>query len=1092
MRRSSAWFKNNLREIKNTLGRYIAILVIITLGVAFYSGLKVTKTAMIKTLDGYVDRFKMYDYKLVSSLGLTTEDVLFFNEQEDYIAEGSISMDVIADYEDDTGIVLKAHSITNSVNQLDIKHGRMPEAANECVLDNIYFSNDALGKKIIVSSENDENTKDSFKYDEYTVVGLANSTNYINNDRGTTSLGNGKVYAYAYLPEEGFSTDFYTEIFLKFNGYHEVYSDEYSNLISSYKETIDMALDNRGEIRYQNIVGEAQEELDSAQAEYNDGYNEYLSEKNNVQDELDDALVKLKDANRDIVESENKLIDSENKLADGEQEYQDSLEKYEESLSEYKAEKASALKLLNETQIEIDNNRKVVVSSMNRIEGSGVLEQYKQLSESIQMLEAALAQINDPTNPEYISTQERLNQSKVAIAEIEASGVIKQYDELELSLKLLDSKQKEIDEGRKDTLNKFALAETELEDAKSKLDIAKAEIQNSKQEIELGWDALEEGKAEYNKGLKEYEDGKKEAKNGFLEAEKELADAQKKINDAQIKIDDISKPIVFALDRSYNSGYYNIDNDSSIVDDIANVLPMFFFFVAALVCSTTMKRMVDEQRSQIGTLKSLGYSDGAITRKFMGYSGSAAIIGCAIGFFLGTKFFPMAIWEAYSMLYRFAPIEYVFDIKLATISLTVALLCSAGVTFISCKAELLQMPAQLIRPKAPKAGKRVFLEKIPKLWNKIGFLHKVSIRNIFRYKQRFFTTVIGVSGCTALIVAALGISNSISNIANDQFDSIMKYDYSISFVDDQNNDDKAKFIEQYNNDLSECVFVSSNDVEVIDGDKKTKATVIATDDSNITNLINLASNGETVQYPEYGKVAINEKLANELDIDTGDNITFISDTAKVIEIEVSGEFENYIGNYLYMTQKTYEDFFGEEAIYKTAYATTEGEDLYSISASLLKDSEIINVSVINDIRMSVDDMMQSLDTIIWLVILFAVTLSFVVIYNLNNINITERNREVATLKVLGFYPNETETYVFRESMIMTVIGAIIGLGIGKILHMFIMNEIKVEMVTFKSQIFAWSYIVAFIITVLCTVIVSLMLKKKIERINMTESLKSVE
>lgn len=1105
MKRNSAWRKNNRREIKNTWERYIAIMAIITLGVGFFAGLKVTKTAMVNNLDNYVNEYKMYDFRLLSTLGLTSEDVEYFNEQEGILAEGQVSVDFIAEINidgEENGKVLKAHTITNSLNNINIIYGRMPEASNELVLDASFFSEDIIGEIVEISSENEEDTTNLFAHQEYKVVGIADSVNYLNYDRGTTNLASGSINGFAYLPEDGIDSEYYTEIMIgledsRLGNNHsarevKVYTDEYKDVVSEYEETLEEELELRANLRYEDIIREANEALADAQKEYDEGYEEYLSEKADAESELEEARIKLEEAKKEIADNEEKLKDAEVEIAEAEEKYLDGLKSYREGLEEYQSEKADILLTFESNQEEINVNRAALMSGIIEIEESGVLTQYEQLKQAIAELEQTLALLDDPSSHEYLTVMESLNISKGAVAEIEATGVIEQYKVLQNSLLQLDQGQKELDEAKEETNLGFAQVEEELKDAEEKLELAKKEIEEGKQEINDGWIALEEGKIEYEEGLVEYEDGKREADEGFAEAESELADARIKISDAKKEVDDIPEPKTFVLNRNYNSSYANFDNDSSIVNGIAKILPMFFFLVAALVCSTTMTRMVDEQRTQIGTLKALGYSDGAITRKYMFYSGSASLIGCVVGYILGTKFFPMAIWEAYGMLYGFAPIEYVFDIKLAIICLFISLLCSAGVTFISCKNELLKMPASLIRPKAPKAGKRVLLEKIPFLWKKVSFLHKVSIRNIFRYKRRFLMTVIGIAGCTSLIVAALGIRDSIKNIANDQFGTIMTYDYDISFSEAFDKDDRESFADLYKEELSELVFVTTDEVEVVHGDTLKKVSLVTTDDPDITNVIGLYEDGETISYPSFNKVVVSNKLADELDIDTGEFITFHISPTDTVRVEVSGIFENYVGNYMFMTGGTYKVLFGESPEYKNAYANASSEDIYTVSALLLNDDEVITVNVINDIRVMVDNMMISLDSIIWLVIICAGALGFVVIYNLNNINITERSREIATLKVIGFYHNETASYVFRETITLTFIGALLGLGLGKLLHMFIMNEIKVEMVSFKQQIFGVSYLIAFLATLAVTLLVNWMLRKKIDRINMTESLKSVE
>ncbi len=444
------------------------------------------------------------------------------------------------------------------------------------------------------------------------------------------------------------------------------------------------------------------------------------------------------------------------------------------------------------------------------------------------------------------------------------------------------------------------------------------------------------------------------------------------------------------------------------------------------------------------------------------------------------------------MLYGFSSIEYVFDASLAVISMIASLVCSVGVTYISCKAELMEMPAQLLRPKAPKPGKRVLLEYIPVLWNRLGFLRKVSIRDILRYKRRFFMTVLGIAGCAALVVAAMGVRDSIRNIVNDQFNTITIYDYNIAFIEAQSQQEREEFTQKFSDVLSQCVFVYTDEMEVVQGNNIKKVSIVATDDPNITKVIGLHLDGQTVPYPDFGKVVINDKLARELGLSKGDTITIRYDEVNTAKAEISGIFENYVGNYLFMTAKTYQSLFGKEVLYKNAYAKTQEEDLYSVSAQLSKAEGVASVSVLNDMRTMVDNMMQGLDYIILLVIACACALGFVVIYNLNNINIIERTREIATLKVLGFYPRETRSYVFRETIMLTSIGCLFGLGLGKLLHEFVMEQISIEAVSFRKQIFLPSYLIAVAVTFMITFLVNLILQKKIEKINMAESLKSIE
>lgn len=1091
---NSAWRKNNRREIMHTWERFLAILAIIALGSGFYAGLKVTKSAMVNSMDSYIARQNMYDYRLISSLGLTKEDEQYFSGLDNITAEGAISMDVIASLDNDynSEVVLTMYSITDSINKLYLRKGRMPVAGNECVVDYRKFGEDIIGRTIKLASANDKETADAFAYNEYTVVGVVNSVNYLNYDRGTTRLSGGSVYAFVYIPPEGFKLDYYTEILIDLKDDSKIYSDEYDSLISNSEKLIKEALNERAAIRHQDIVEKAAKELLDAQEEYDKGRQEYLTQKGDAENELNKAWAELEDARQKIRENEEKLREGERRLNLAEEDYNRSYNEYSKSYKEYEDEKAKAMAEIDSAQKDIKEKRTLVESSIKKIEESGAVEQYNQLVQLLPTLQMTLENITDKESEEYLAALTQLNQAKAAVAGIEASGVISQYNELKTSLEQLDAGQEEIDKNRAEADKKFAEALEQLKAAKSQLDEGRRQIDKSKQELTDGRKDLAAGKAEYENGLSEYKKAKAEADDEFSKAEKELAQAEEKIKDAKKQIEDIPEARTYVLDRKSNMGYANFDNDSSIVEGIARVLPIYFFLVAALVCMTTMTRMVDEQRTQIGTLKALGCSDAAIIGKYISYSASAALIGCVIGYFLGTKFFPLAIWKAYGMLYELTSIKYIFDIKSAVVSLLVSLLCSAGVTFISCKTELLLMPAQLIRPRAPKPGKRVLLERIPFIWNKISFLRKVSVRNILRYKRRLIMTVSGIAGCTSLLVAAMGISDSIRNIVNDQFDSIMTYDFDISFSEARSIEDREQFVKAYDDLLSECVFISAREAEVLEKNRIKKVSVVAADDPDISKVMNLHYKNKPVLYPETGKVLINDKLAKNFNLAKGDTITIKINETESAKAQIGGIFENYIGNYLLMTAETYKEIFGEEAEYKNAYAVTVSDDIYKAAAILSDADNVTVVSVINDLRIMVANMMQSLDYVIWLVIACAGALGFVVIYNLNNINITERNREIATIKVLGFYSWETGSYVFRETIVITLIGSLFGLLLGRLLHGFVMAQINIEMISFKEQIFARSYLIAAAATFVITFIVNIILIRKLENINMTESLKAVE
>lgn len=551
----------------------------------------------------------------------------------------------------------------------------------------------------------------------------------------------------------------------------------------------------------------------------------------------------------------------------------------------------------------------------------------------------------------------------------------------------------------------------------------------------------------------------------------------------------------YVLTRNQNVGYACFENDSKIVLGISVVFPVFFFLVAALVCITTMSRMIEEQRTQIGILKALGYSETTIMAKYMIYSGSAAVLGCVTGFFVGCYAFPAIIWKVYGLMYGFCDISFVFSAPLFFISLAVALICSVGTTYISCKADLFNVSAELIRPKAPKNGKRVFIERITFIWKHLPFLHKVSIRNVFRYKGRFIMMLLGISGCTGLIITGFGIRDSIAKIADDQFTQILVYDEAVNFSDNMSVEELNGFKEEHSGIIKVFMPISKIPVDPVDtGSIRSVDLVTMYSENNWKTIFDLHDeDGKQIDYPKKGEVILSHNVADVCNVETGDTISFRDSDLNMITLKVSGICENYFYSYAYISAETYESSFEKKVPYRSAYvALKESVEPHEAAASFMNGSNVISVNINADTLEMFSKMMQAMNYIVVLVLFCAAALAFIVLYNLTNINITERIREIATIKVLGFYAYETASYVFRENAILTVLGAILGIPVGIWLHGYVMSNIKLDMVTFDVHVNGISYVYSFLFTFAFAVIVDIVMYFKLARINMAESLKSIE
>ena len=1249
--------KTTIREIKGSLGRYLAILAIVMLGVALFTGLKATTPAMIATENDYLAEQNFYDFRLLSTVGFEKEDVQKVAEMEQVAdAECAVSVDAVCTFGDGNESVYKFHTMPESINQIILTAGRMPEKADECVLDSAFYGEDMIGTQITVTDNNEEDMLEMFGVRTFTAVGIVRSPYYINFERGTTSIGEGKITAFLYVPEEAFACDYLTEIYVKTKQKYDVYTDAYEDYIDGMQEEMEEKTQALALARYERITEDAKKELDDAQAELDekmaeaqielaDARKKILDGEQEIIDgeqELRDGTQRAADGEREIAANEQKLVDSEQELVDGEREIREKEQEIqaaeqklaqaeheiaanEQKISDGKAELAQAkIKLKQqetnlkqqeakltdkeaqlkkqevelekkesqlqqqemqltgqetelqqqETQLkvqeaeleqqeksleqqetellqkeaelkqqeadlerqetELSNEEKIKVQAAKEQVQAGIkqvqvglgqvrpgLEQVrlalKELRAGLDQVRAGLKQVRAGLKQvrsgmtELRAGLEQVNagkkqieagKKKLASGKLQIQAAKKELAENE---KTLQESEKELDAGKSETVKaraqlddgkqelatgkvKLQEGRTELADGRQKIEKAKTELADAKEE-------LKKGRRELNKGKRELADARKEYADAKADVDKKTADAQQEIDDAREQLADIEEPDTYALTRNTNIGYACYESDSNIVAGIANVFPVFFFLVAALICMTTMNRMVEEQRTQIGVLKALGYGNGAIMCKYLFYAGSAAAAGAVLGCVIGTWLFPKVIWMGYSIMYSMGEITYYFDGWLAVFSLLAALLCSMGAAYVSCRYELYSVPANLIRPKAPKSGKRIFLENIGFFWSRMKFLHKVSVRNIFRYKKRFFMMILGISGCTALLLTGFGLKDSVTNVADMQYDEMQIYDIGITFSEsvqeadlDQLNEKTVNMLERYAGRYEESVDLD------FEGKTKSMYLGIAQNTKEIGDFLKLkTTNGENIDYPAKGEVVLTAKAAETLGIRVGDSVVLRDSEMNRLTVEVCALCENYIYNCAYMNQETYVQQLGTEPEYKSAYVVVkEGVDIHEAAAAIADQSNVLSVSVTGDMRERIASMMKSMDYIVLLIIVCAGSLAFIVLYNLTNINITERIREIATIKVLGFYARETEDYVFRENLALTGLGALAGLGLGKWLHWFVMEQVKIDMLSFKTMITPWSYLWSLLLTFVFALLVNGLMYFKLENIHMAEALKSIE
>lgn len=1072
--------RSNLRQsILRSLGRYIAIAAIIALGSALFVGLLMTKADMVATGQAFLDEQNMFDIRLVSTYGWDREQV----EQAAALdgieeAEGVFYTDLITrvgDAQDD--LVYRYYTLPDRINQVCLQGGRMPEKITECLVEGFHADDSILGTKLRISTSNEEDSLEDVKTYLFTVVGYVSTPLYMDMNRGTTSVGSGSLEGFVYIPQESVNADYYTEIHLTIPGQHQIYSDSYNDLLEDTMDAIEPMAEEMGQLRFESVKTEAEAEYQDGYQEYLDGVKEYEEGKAEAEQELADALQELTDGEKEIEDTYKDLQNAERKLADGKSQILDGKKQLEEG----KKSLAAALAVAESGKAALDAQKASLESrtgySFDQLSGTlaSAPGEIAELNLQIARLDADISTEEDEGKRQELTKEKNSLQSRV--------------DHLQSLLKY-SGEVTAISAGYA-ALNELYAQQQTLIATEKQLEAQMEEVNRNITKVYNGYKELEEAKEEIADGWDEYYQGKAEAEQELADAAEELADAREDLAEARADIDSMEQPDVIVLDRNSNVGYSNLQSSSDIVQGVARVFPVFFLLIASLVCITTMTRMIEEERTQIGTLKALGYSNRAIISKYLLYAASSAVIGCGLGVFLGSTVFPSILWEAYKiMLYIKPQIVLTVNWPLCIIVMSAYLAVILYVTWYCCHRTLAEVPAELIRPKAPDAGKALFVEKLP-FWGRIGFLNKVTIRNIFRYRQRLAMMLVGIGGCTALLVTGFGLRDSIYNVADYQFQEVTLYDMAVYFQDEVDAETKQDFLEKLPAG-AEHMFYHQSSVD-LEFENRTKSLYMIAAGEELENFMHLHRKDATVSMPGEGEVVLSVGVAEAMGVQVGDAVTMRNSNMEVLELMVSGIYENHVENYAIVLPETIKSQWGTLPERQMAYVRLpDGTDVHGVGADIADLRAVMNVSVSDDVADMVSNMMDALDLVIVLVVFCAGLLAVTVLYNLTNININERIREIATIKVLGFNASETAAYVFKENMALTVAGSILGLGLGYLLLIFVMTQVKIDMVWFKALVMPMSYVYAMALTILSAIAVNFIFYFKLQKINMAEALKSVE
>lgn len=1031
---SKKYTKTITREIRGSFGRFIAIIAIVALGVGFLVGILSSTPDMKATADKYYTDYSMSDFDLKSTMGFTEDDIdAIENIDEIQTVMPARVTDALISINNETvtaGRILGLDINNITVNKLDLKKGRMPENRKECVIEKPSNSMEdvSIGDTIIISDEN-EDADDTYRQKKFKVVGIVDSPYYFCTNKEPASVGTGRTGVILYTWMNAYDMDIYTDMFVLTAYRDEAFSDKYDSYIEDVTEEIEKVSDIRIPARHQEIIDEAMEEVQDAK----------------------DTLAEEK------AKAEKEFADAEKELADGQAEYDKGL-------------------------AELETAKKDVDSGLERINDSK-----KQIADGREELTAGKAQL-DAGKAQLDAVKPDIDQAKAALA---AGAVLPEEVLNQIAA---------YDEG----LAAWESGSAELAEQEAALNTAEAEIKKNEKILDDANAEIAENEALLRDASTELTDGRKELADGRAEAAAEFADAEYEIAEAEAEIADIEKPEWYILDRNSNLSYAKYSIDVEKVAAIATVFPIFFFLVAALVSLTTMTRMVEEERIQIGTLKSLGYRRRTIASKYMIYCGIATVIGCIAGLSVGFKVLPTVIAMAFASQYDLPPLITEFNVNYAILSCGLEILCTLGATWLACRHTLAEKPSALMIPRAPKAGKRILLERASFIWNKLSFTHKATARNVFRYKKHLFMTVIGIAGCTALIVAGFGIKDSLNALVNTQFNDLLKYDMRIELTEDKSDKTINDFLKD-----KEALSLSTSTVDIkSDNNKEQISTTlyVPEDSDKLKDFVVLRDRKTHEPVPfNNDSVIITEKMASVLEVSPGDSITIVDSDGVPAEFKLTGVTENYAGCYAYIAPDIYRDALdipvgsqnaGNSELEFNCYlldSGISGQKAQDEVTSMLLDSEYVSsTEFTSQSREAYQIILDSLEFLVYVLVIFAGLLAVVVLYNLTNININERIRELATLRVLGYHHREVAMYIFREIGILTVLGTIAGLILGKILHYYVIIIAESTDMVFGRELEPMTYILAAAFTLLFSLLVDLLMLRKLRNIDMAASMKAVD
>lgn len=1143
-----AYWKDIWRTITSEKKRFISIAVIAALGVTMMCGLRASCVDLRYSADKFFDEQNLFDIQVVSTLGLTDEDVEALSALEEVEdADGGFSETV---YTEMDGIrkSIAVHTLSaKGFNMPYLLEGDLPEKGNEIVITENYknHSGKGIGDSIVLDDE-----PEYLKADQYKITGIIVDTLDINSTEGSMGFRSTATTDYVgYVVPEAADYDIYTAVYLTLDGTKELscYTDEYEEKVEKVVQKIESKIKKqREQARYEEVYEEAMDE-------WLDGEQEMKEEFAKADKEIADAKQKLADGKKELSDARQKIENGKKQIEDGIAllNSQEKLAKAEFAKAEKqiqdgyaqidagKEELQAAYQQLVDGQKELDAGKEELTQQQEAANAQfeqahqqidtakeQLMSEYEALKQQISVLEQQLAEIEKALENEALPEDQRkalldqksqfetaLSQAQQGLAQIEAGLAEIEQQETELAAQetaanaqfeqawqIIEQSQAEIDAGfaqydagieaMKDAEKELAAGEKELKEQKAE---AYQKIKEGRAELEKGRKELEDGERELADGEKELADGEKELAENVEEYETEKAKAEKELADAKEEIDDIDMTKWYVQDRTALSGFTNVKSDADSIQAIGDIFPILFLIIAILISLTTITRMVDEERGLIGTYKALGFTNKEIRRKYVIYAAAACLVGGIIGDIGGYVILPNIIFIVFHVMYLLPEYFMQFD---ALFGLGGILLFEVGIlaaTLYACGRKLRRMPAVLMRPKAPKSGARVLLERVTFVWKRLSFLNKVTARNLFRYKKRMIMTIVGIMGCTALLLCGFTIKDSVAEMIPQQYEKLYKYDLMAVTQDD----DFAVLEEKMQEDkeIAEYLPVRVESLEIYNeaGQKETLQVIVVSEGSMLEPYIYLKDKENQEYTLEDGDIFLTRNATRILGFEIGDTVKWQNLDLVEVEAPITQIVENYLGNMAYMTEATYRELFDTyEPNAVLAIFSESCKDPAVYSEDLSRMDEVISAVSTEEMSGEFESAFALINMVVYVVLVLAALLAFVVLFTLSNTNISERERELATIKVLGFYNHEVHSYVNKETIILTGIGILCGMPAGWVLGRYIMGILEFPSLEFYITLYTRSYGIAAVITVIFALLVNTITNKTLNKINMIEALKSVE